>query len=339
MHVVVELEQALCYHNLSSKFFELAAINVAGSFISLLACLLVTATIFLFKKYIVFNQRLVLYLSFTGVLNSFARITRGSAYYPINDSYSFTAYCAWSGFSVQVTNSMYYMALLMVFVDMYLRIVKQKDTNRYEILYILATFLLPVLVNWIPFTYSAYGQAGPWCWIKAINFDQNCTIYALGFSTRFVLLYVPVIVVYIIGIVLYILMVRHIYRDRFTSMYDPQAAMLRRAKLKEARPFLIYPWLFLALLLVSLVTRLVGYSSNPNIIIVFWALNALVSPIQGGVAALTFGLDLNTLRRLFHVNSYLCCQQDRVQEYNMKVPDRTDSFRSGSYHRYESLNV
>ena len=337
---MLEPEQVHCYQNISSKFVDIAVINTCSSFLSLLACLLVIATILLFKKHIFFNQRLVFYLCLAGAANGTAGVARASAYFPTNGTYSYSAYCAWSGFSIQVTIWIFYLALLVVYVDMYLRIVKQKDTTRFEMLYILAIFLLPLVFTWIPFTYSAYGQAGPWCWIRAINFDQNCTVFLPGLLSRYVLNYLPLIAMCVIGFILYILMVRHIYVTRFTGIYDPQAATTRKTMLKEARPFLIYPWIFLGIQLVSLINRAVS-GEYTYIVIVLWMLNGLLSPLQTGIAAVAFGLDTVTIRRLFKYKSYhgyLCCQQEIVKEYDFEVPDRTDSFRSVSLNSYASLH-
>ena len=329
---MLEPEQALCYHNLSNKFVQLAIINAASSLLSLLVCLLVMAIILLLKKIKLFNKRLVFYLSIAGALNGLAGVTRGSAYFPINELYSFTSYCAWSGFSVQVTDSMCYMALLVIFIDTYLRLAKQKDTSRFEKLYIPVIFILPFVFDWIPFTYSAYGQAGPWCWIRAINFDQNCTVDILGLSSRIVLSYVPLAIVCTVGILLNILMVYHIYRTRSAEIYEPEKIMSRNTMLKEVRPFLIYPWVFLVMLLVPLANRLAGYSSYNNAIIFFWMLNALVSPFQGGIAAVIFGMNFDKKTYM-----YLCCRQGTIEEYPIRVPSRTDSYKTESLMSYDSL--
>ena len=46
---------------------------------------------------------------------------------------------------------------------------------------ILILFLIPSLYTWIPFTIGGgrYGDAGPWCWLKA--FDSNCTSITADF--------------------------------------------------------------------------------------------------------------------------------------------------------------
>ena len=337
---MAEPEEGLCYVNSTSKFKIIAAVNVAGSFVSLAACLLVTVSILMFKKYIIFSQKLILYLCIAGALNSIAAITRETSYFPDNGSYNYNAYCAWSGYSIQVTIWMFYTALLVVIIHMYLTVVKQKDThNIVKKVYAILIFIPPVLFNLLPFSTSSYGPAGPWCWIRAINFDRNCSKEVWGIVWRYTLSYVPLLGVALIGILLYILMACHIYRARFTSMYDPQAGAARKAMLKEIRPFLIYPWLFLVILLIAFINRIVVISvTDEDVIVALWIINAAATSSQGGLAAVTFGLDLNTLRRLFNTKSYTCCRWDIVTEYHIQVPDRTDSFVSESCRDYDSIS-
>ena len=80
-----------CYSNLTSVFVIIAGVSRGTSVISLLACLLVAATILLFKKYIFFTQRLVLYLCIAAGLYSIAIATGATVYFPMDGSYSYSA--------------------------------------------------------------------------------------------------------------------------------------------------------------------------------------------------------------------------------------------------------
>ena len=75
-----------CYSNLTSVFVIIAGVSRGTSVISLLACLLVAATILLFKKYIFFTQRLVLYLCIAAGLYSIAIATGATVYFPMHTS-------------------------------------------------------------------------------------------------------------------------------------------------------------------------------------------------------------------------------------------------------------
>ena len=328
------LSEHSCNNYTSQEFVIIAAIGRASASVATLACLLVIGAILLFKSYVLYTQRLILYFSITAALYSLSQVVGTTVLFPKNESYSYTAYCIWSGFFYQQTGWMLMMSLSIVVVDMYVRVVHQKETARYERLFLLAIFVIPLLVNWIPFIGLSYGQAGPWCWIRAVNYDENCTSHVLGLVWRIVLGYGPLLGICIGAGVIYILIVRHIYKykHKYTGKYDPQKAKIRKMMLKEARPFLIYPWVFLFINAVSLVNRIAGAAvgSNQNSILVLWGSNAVLTSIQGGLAALIFGLDLATLRRLFQASSYTCCCQRKIKEYPMTIAEQSDSFKDTS---------
>ena len=318
-----------CINYTTQGFLIVAAFNRTSACLAFLACLLVIGTILLFKKYMLYTQRLILYLSVSAALYSLSQAAGASVFFPMNDSYSYSAYCIWSGFFFQHTGWMLLVSLSIVVADMYARVVLQKVTAHREWIYILAIFVFPLLVNWIPFIGPAYGQAGTWCWIRTVNYDDNCSVYVLGRVWQFALAYGPLFVICVVAFVLYILLVRYLYKHKYTGKYDPQKAKQRKMMLKEARPFLIYPWIFLFINGVSLVNRIASAAvgSDQSSILALWGINAALVSSQGGIAAILFGLDLDTLRRLFQVRSYMCCCQRKVKEYPITISEHTDSYK------------
>ena len=306
----------------------ISLINIASASVSFLVSVFVAATILLFKKYVIFTQRLILYLCITAGLYSIAIATGAGPLFPNRDYYDFTAYCSWSGFSMQQTGFMFFIATFVVICDMYLRVVKQKDTTRFEIHYLLAITVLPLIITWIPFIESTYGDVGPWCWIRLYDNNNNCTTNILGLVLRITAVYVPLSVGSMVAILLYILMVRHLYRLKYTGKYDPQKEALRKLRLKEAKPFLIFLWVYLAIVTVSFISNLIGFfvTSDPNIYLVSQSFNACIGSLQGAVTAIVYGLDLETLRRLVQAKHYPCCWHQKIREYPITIPERTDSY-------------
>ena len=303
-------------------------ISITSASVSFFVSVFVAATILMFKKYVIFTQRLILYLCISTSLYSFAIATGAGPLFPNRDYYDFAAYCAWSGFSMQQTGFMFFIATFVVICDMYLRVVKQKDTTHFEICYILAITVLPFIVTWIPFIESKYGDVGPWCWIKTYDINNNCTIDVLGLVLRITVVYIPLSVGSMVAILLYILMVRHLYRLKYTGKYDPQKEALRKLRLKEAKPFLIFLWVYLAVGIFSFISNLIGFftTSNPNVYLVFESINASIGSLLGAMAVILFGLDLETLRRLLQPKYYCCCCHRKIREYPITIPERTDSY-------------
>ena len=58
-----------------------------------------------------------------------------------------------------------------------------------EILVLLVAFIIPALLDWIPFTTDTYGSTGLWCWIRSIK--ENCTINTAGLHQQIALWNVP----------------------------------------------------------------------------------------------------------------------------------------------------
>ena len=323
-----ELHDAINNCSGSGDYIVASAINAASAFGSLLICLFVMATILLYKKYIIPTQQLILFLCIAAILASLAMLIDAIADFINPGSHSFSTFCLLSGFIFQQTHASFYISIMAIVVDMYMRIVKQKDTTRFTKLYFFTIFIFPFLFNWIPFIELSYGGTGPWCWIRTVNNNENCTTHKLGVVLKFTNGYIPILAGCIVCIVLYILIVRHLHRLKYTGKYDPQKEKLRKQLIKEAMPFLIYPWVFFAINFISLLTGLVAISlgrSQANITFL-WSINGAVGSAQGGIAAVIFGLQLETLQRLFRMKSYLGCCQHKVKEYPAILPDRSDSF-------------
>ena len=70
-----------------------------------------------------------------------------------------------------------------------------------EGVFLLVVFIIPALVDWIPFTTNSYGSTGPWCWIHIR--EENCTIHRAGLAEQIVLWTIPFLLVAILTIALF----------------------------------------------------------------------------------------------------------------------------------------
>ena len=79
-------------------------------------------------------------------------------------------------------------------IDIFIRVVFKKDTQRYKIPYIIGILAPPIVFSWIPFIKLAYGPAGVSCWIRDREYGDrylDCMSFPLGTYLRFALYYVP----------------------------------------------------------------------------------------------------------------------------------------------------
>ena len=326
------MEDNACARYNTSEFIAIAAVNSALGGVSLMACLFVMGLILLLKKYRIFTQRLILYLTIAAALESLCVVTQATVYFPETDAYK--GYCMWSGFFSQVTNWSQLMAVCCITFDLFLTTVLHKNSRR-EWIYILAIFVFPLLINWIPFIGSSYGQAGPWCWIRTVNREENCTKYVFGVAMRVVLwlgLLYPLLTVVLVTNVFILISVQYQVRT-FQGKYDPDNYKRKQMMAKEIRPLVVYPIIFFFLYLFSFVNRLSDTITSEPKAALHW-LDAVTTPLNGGIIALVYTLDRDTRKRLrwsrLKGECVHCCFRKEVVEYPIEQ-GRTDSFTLTEY--------
>ena len=309
--------------NFTTGLIIIAGIDTACAIISILACLFVILLILIYKKFCIFFQRINLYITIAAAVYSIATATGASGYYPMHDQYNFNAYCIWSGFFYQVTAWMLVGAVCIGVADVYLRVVLYRDTHKYELIYIGIIFGLPFITSWLPFIESTYGQDGPWCWIRVINNDRNCSTHVYGLVLQFAIWYIPLILTCIGVVIIYALLLHDIRKRKYQGKYDPRIEELRRVQMKVVKPYLIFPWLFIVITVLAAANAVSGVLGKNQVYLVpLWGINAVLTPLQGGILALLFGLDAEMLQRLFCQKPCASCREDDVVDYSISIHSR-----------------
>ena len=326
-----------CFDYNTEEFRAIAAVNSALGGVSLLACLLVIGLIFLFKKYLFFTQRLILYLTIAASLNTLAMLTEAAIYYP--QTGAFKAYCVLSAFFQQVAGWSQVFAITCITIDLFLRAVLNYQTSRlcFEGLYIFTIFVLPLLFNWIPFLYHTYDLDGPWCWIRTTKVDEygNCVEHTFGVVLSVVLWYGPIYPLLLILTVIYISILITIWhrRNRYEGKYNPESQIRKKLMLDEVRPLLWYPLIFFIIEIFPLMNRIYNIAKPNENNMVFWWLQALIVPLEGGLIAVVYALDPETRKRLrwsvIKVYFIECFdRKGKIEDYNFQNEGMTDSLLS-----------
>ena len=282
----------------TTEFAIVAGVSAASASVSFIACLGVIALIILFKKYLFFTQRLILYLTIAAMLDSIGYMLHRVDYTHENEATR--GFCVFIGFFGQNTSWAELLAICCITVSLFLKATKHKDIEKLEKVYFFMIFIFPLLFNWIPFIQQAYGEAGAWCWIRSLTEedDDTCTTFKFGVYLRFILWYIPLHTLLIILIVLCIVIIYKVSRDklRYEGKYDPEAKRLREQRQKEVQAVIWYPLSFLLLKMAALTNRIHGaVSDSPSLPL--WYIHAIILPLQGGFIALAFTLDPETRRR------------------------------------------
>lgn len=304
----------------SWHYVTVAIVSSSSAAISVLCCIAVISLIFLLKKHYFFIQRLVLYLSLAALFNSLSIVARLYRIgYKKEGDEALDDVCMIAAFVDQTTMCSLFMAFSVITFTLLMRAVFRKNTSRLEPLYFILIFFFPLTFNWVPFLHHTYGKAGAWCWIRAVNYDDNCSEHKFGTYLRFALWYVPSYLLLVSMMLAYLFIVISVTRQkhRWTGRYDPEAIKIREQMRKEVWPLLFYPIGLFVLNIFPLINRIQDSIHDSQPVYTLWLLHAIFSPLQGGYIALVFTLDRETRRRLTFSNlsAILFGRESTVREY------------------------
>jgi len=319
----------------TTGFVVVVGLRATVGVISFFCCLAMILIFILFRKYRFFTQRLILYLAIATLAYSLVSAINVEGYKAYRDD-SIHDYCVFAGFLEQVMGNWVPVAITCIMVDVFVRVVFEKQTERFEIVYILIIFVSPILYSWIPFIQVAYGPAGAWCWIRDVDFD--CNNFPFGTALRFVMYWIPLYILMPILVVLLIIVIIILRKQQkqFTGNLNPESTELKKRMRKEVIPLLYYPIIFLLLNIPPFFNRIVNaFQSEP--VLALWILSAISLPFQGVVITLAFALDPETRRKMTipHIlaaTRHFFGKDIRMEEYPMNR-DHSDSI--GKSMKYE----
>ena len=104
-------------------------------------------------------------------------------------------------------------SILSITVYLFLAVVWNRYTDRYEVGYIVYIFVIPLIFNWIPLINETYGRAGAWCWIKSLDID-TCEIIKFGRDLQLILYYAPLFLFLLTQLLLYLIILCQLYRNK-----------------------------------------------------------------------------------------------------------------------------
>ena len=292
---------------------------------SLISCILILFVAILFQKYRGTTQRVILYLTITVFLNSILYSLHGirTILEGATDSY----FCTSLAFLDQVINWMEFLAILCLTIDFFVKSVFLKfHTERYEIVYALAIFILPFTFNWVPFLGNTYGYGGTNCWIKQYK-DMNCSeTDVLGLAFRFGLYWVPFYIIMTFVIIAYFVSLikarRRITQYSATSPTFSEQT-IKELLLSEVRQYQLYPFIMIVIFSLGIVSRIAEAVDDGKNFFALRVFHVIVMAIQGPVIAIVFTMDYDTRKQICNPRQirtacfglWCCCRKTRVREY------------------------
>lgn len=89
----------------------------------------------------------------------------------------------------------------------------------------------------------------------------------------------------------------------------------------------------MAISLISVAVRIVNVAAgnDQTEVDVLLGIQAAITPFLSTFAALVFGIDIETLKRLCKAHTYVC-SKETIEEYPANIPSHTDSFNVNQKH-------
>ena len=316
----------------TGAYVTVAIISSCSAFVSALCCVLVISLIFMLKKHYFFIQRLVLYLSIVALIHSSSIVLRLYRIGYRQQSDVLKMVCIAAAFIDQTSMWSLFLAFGAITLTLLMAVTFHKSTARLEAVYLVVIFLFPLTFNWVPFLYDTYGQAGAWCWIRTINYNDNCSEHKFGTYLQFGIWYVPGFVFLGILLLVYLFILLSVLRQKYKN-HKSGKEQIHKTLRKEVWPLLFYPIGVFILNIFPLVNRIQGSLTTDDPVYALWVLHAIFSPLQGGYIALVFILDRETLRRLTCRNFVAFIKSsDGVSEYPAVTEEVSDSADQSGVH-------
>nr|CAB3229681.1 cyclic AMP receptor 3-like [Phallusia mammillata] len=251
--------------------------------LSLIGCIFMIATIWLFRKYNILSQRLILYLSIAALLDTIG--------YLMGDMTPDGPQCDFEAWWLTYFDWTVLMWVSCLTFNLFFNVVMQRRTERFEKLYHLLCWIVPpFLLSLLPLIGDNYGPAGAWCWIKHDSM-----------AWRFVIWYVPLFLTILGLFVTYFYIIFFLRRKlgSWQGNYDPATERDNLQIKDDIKVLKAYPFVYLILSIFPLILRIHNaFSAEGDDVYALWILTALTAPLQGAVNAVVFGLDPDTRSKL-----------------------------------------
>ena len=323
------------------RYTALAVLSVVLSILSCIFLLAAIALIVLFKKYVYFSQKLILYLCIASLLFSFStaiNVTPPDAHTnPVSK-----AYCIVMGFIDQLFLWWQIDCVAIIMIDVFIRVVFERNTRKYKIPYIIGIVVPPLVISWIPFIGLSYGPAGVFCWIRDREYE-TCEVFTLGAYFRFFIYYIPLYLL-MIGLAMLLVITLCIARRKkkqwIAGNLGKEAIELQKKIISETRPLIWYPVFLMMICISPLILRIYGiFKTDGTFFFILSYLLVMVYRLIGVIIALIFVFDPETRKKLNRVEIQAAIQRWKGREKNAVVAYEAEIGRSDSFSGKNAIKI
>lgn len=141
-----------------------------------------------------------------------------------------------------------------------------------EVLFVVASILVPAAYAWVPFEAVPYGETGPWCWIRTL--ERNCHMLKGAYWEQMGIWYIPFGVAAFFSFVAITLFLVGL------CCYWPMIKKRKRQKKGEACVLIAFLCTYCLLFLIELVSFSISTKDKTDYFGV-WLLYAVSTPLSG----------------------------------------------------------
>ena len=286
-----------CSDFTSQELLALTVLRASLSTVSAVACLTVAVLILWMKAHRHFVQRLTLYASLSAFFDSIASTSSVIPVFYEDNKWSRYA-CSAIGFLF--TYMVWTLMLNTFWIINYFLVLSafqvQLNKRKYEIIGILAVYVLPLTFSWLPFLQGLYGPAGGWCWIET---HANCSRnFSAGLVYQVGMFFGPFAFLAGTGCIEIVAIVCLLVRHRLSKNLRNQV----KKALKEVLPLFLYAVFQEAVTIINTVNFIcyaIDTIKNGNKPIVsMWILEVVLSPLSPALICLVFTVHHKTFKRM-----------------------------------------
>ncbi|XP_036815460.1 cyclic AMP receptor 3 isoform X3 [Oncorhynchus mykiss] len=227
--------------------------RATGTF-SLIGCFFMLFVIWLLRRYHSLAQKMICSLTVAAFFDSVA--------YVIGDTHPEGSLCNFQAWWLTYFDWSALAWVCLITVNLYLNLVKEMSTSRYELLYHLMAWGVPLVMASLPLFSGYYGPAGAWCWITGNHVAWRFGIAGLeSFSSCRMacgctcLWYVPLFTLIFLMICCYARII-YVANERMQSWFgtfNPERERRKVSLAEEIKPLKWYPSVYLLVSLFPLI--------------------------------------------------------------------------------------
>ena len=322
-------------YNLTDKVrLQIGIAGLVSCCLSLLSCLFAIAVIVIYKKYVFSTQRLMLYLGISVMANVTGQMIQ--AILIITNRTNGIA-CEVAAFMCQSAAWSILISVTCISFELLIGIVFYKESGRrLNQFYFFAVFILPVLTNWIPLVFKAYGHAGYSCWILTSKNNCGNDKYIPGVVLAILLWWTPLYFTILSSACIYTMILCKLSFDKkkYTAMLELNRNEVYKKTLDDVMYLRYYPIIYLTINLIPFASDIYDIIEPLKPVHWLWIAKTVIRGLQGGFLTLVVTLDPKTRKRLTPKQLrtafvYNVLMREVVEDYPIITGNISDSLHPG----------